>query len=860
MYETLRKLLSGTEFSVLESFEIPSRPAIYAEIPPFLFDSQIGPYLASSEFRLWAHQAHALDMLGRDDNVVISTGTASGKSLVFRALALHKTLCDPSSRTLVFYPLKALAADQIRGWQEMAHALGLSEDTIGRIDGSVPFNERDDILRHARIVVMTPDVCHAWLMSRLATPAIKSFVRELSTLVMDEAHTLEGVFGSNFAFLVRRLIAVRNRLLDNEADVRPLQIVAATATIANPAEHLKQLTGSEFSVIDDEANGAPQHERMVAHVASAKDEESLIAKELQRRVLTEGRDGGFITFVDSRKGVETLAITNQQEEADLSEDPAVLPYRAGYDNEDRQRIEERLQSGSLRGIVSTSALEVGIDLPHLRVGFNLRVPATRKAYRQRLGRVGRSGAGAFVVIAPPDAFRRYGTSFQEYHEMSVEPSYLYLDNRFMQFAHGRCLADELDALGTSASLPTHIRWPAGFRDIYQAARPGGDRPPEFDAIAELGGDTPQYGYPLRSTGEINFQIKRNEKSEGFGELNQTQALREAYPGATYLHMAKPYKVAAWHTRTPEPFILVNPCSPARSTQPRIKTWIRTGITSSELIDGNLLRSKNGFLAECRMQITERVEGFVDGLGQSHSYQDLRARNPAMRAHLRNFRTSGVVLCIEQDWFKEESVKTLFSDKWREVFMHEYSVLLQDVGSVATNISVHTSEGGGLRGDCVAVFDQTHGSLRITERLFVEFTHILDRLSVASKADPERECLELIIDRIRKEFSDSSAGPIPPEGRGKELPKGYDMVFTKGSWVCLRERGQMAGDVKIIQPTMMDGRLMYQVEIPPKPRQPLARRWVSASVLEPSGDASSWDYASWNRQTEEYEDPPDDTES
>ena len=443
--------------------------------------------------------------------------------------------------------------------------------------------------------------------------------------------------------------------------------------------------------------------------------------------------------------------------------------------------------------------------------------------------------------------------------MSVEPSYLYLDNRFMQFAHGRCLAEELDTLGTSASLPTHVRWPAGFRDIYQAARPRGDRPPEFDMIAELGGDTPQISYPLRSAGEVNFQIKHNADSDGFGQLNQTQALREAYPGATYLHMAKAYKVASWNLRSPEPFILVKPSSPARSTQPRIRTWIHTGVTSSELIDGRLLRSENGFLAECHMQIIERVEGFVDGSGQFHSYQELRARNPAMSPRSRNFRTSGVVLCIEQDWFKKESVKTLFSDKWREVFMHEYSVLPQDVGSVATNISIRTSEGGGLRGDCVAVFDQTHGSLRITERLYVEFTHILDRLSVAAKADPERECLELTIDRIRKEFSDFSAGPIPPEGRGEELPKGYDMVFTKGSWVCLRERGQMAGDVKIIQPTMMDGRLMYQVEIPPKPRQPLARRWVSDSLLEPSGDASSWELASWNRQTEEYEEPSDDTE-
>ena len=194
-------------------------------------------------------------------------------------------------------------------------------------------------------------------------------------------------------------------------------------------------------------------------------------------------------------------------------------------------------------------------------------------------------------------------------------------------------------------------------------------------------------------------------------------------------------------------------------------------------------------------------------------------------------------------------------------MHEYSVLPQDVGSVATNISVHTFEGGGLRGDCVAVFDQTHGSLRITERLYVEFAHILDRLSAAAKAnpDPEQECLELIVGRIREEFSDFSAVPPPREEEEREkLPEGYDLVFEKGSRVCWRERGQIAVEVEIIRPTMMHGQLMYQVKTLPKPRQPPLLHWVATSRLEPSGDASSWNFAPWNRQTEEYEEPPDDT--
>ena len=471
MYNALRNILKSDDFSVVESFEIPGQPARYAAIPQFLFDSHIGLYLdqrfrqqSTGENVLWAHQSQALATLDRGDNVVMSTGTASGKSLVFQSLAFHKVLLNPASRILVFYPLKALAADQLRSWQETARSLELGEDIIGRIDGSVPSGDREDILRSASIIVMTPDVCHAWLMSRLSLPVVKDFIRALSILVMDEAHTLEGVFGSNFAFLIRRLIAARNHLLRDEADARELQLVAATAAIANPGEHMKCLTGSVFSVIGHEDDGAPQYERIVAHLACPDGEEVQVVKKLHNRILTEGRGGGFITFLDSRKGVEGLVMAsqNQPKNVELDEllgDVDVLPYRAGYDSEGRQKIEQRLQSGSLRGVVSTSALELGIDIPYLRVGFNIGVPGNRKAYRQRLGRVGRNGPGAFVVVAPPNEFLRYGTTFREYHEMSVEPSYLYLDNRFMQFAHGRCLAFELESLDAPSKTPTRVAWP-----------------------------------------------------------------------------------------------------------------------------------------------------------------------------------------------------------------------------------------------------------------------------------------------------------------------------------------------------------------------------------------------------------------
>ena len=867
MYNAIQDILRSDEFSVVESFEIPGRPPQYQEIPEFLFDSRVGDYLTrwSGESglekpALWKHQAQALDALGRGENVVTSTGTASGKSLVFRALAMHKVLTDDTSRIVAFYPLRALVADQLRGWREMARGVGLDENVIGQIDGSIPPKEREAVLGQARVIVATPDVCQAWLMTRLAMPVVRQFISSLSTLVMDEAHTLEGVFGSNFALLIRRMIAARNYLLRDEAKPEPLQLIAATATISNPGEHMKQLTGADFTVVGHESDGAQRYNRTVAHIASPEGGEFEIASELQRRAITNGHDGAFITFLDSRKGVETLAIATQKQLDGLVENPAIGSYRSGFTSLDRRKIEEKLRSGAYRGVVSTSALELGIDFPNLRVGFNLGVPPTRKAYRQRLGRVGRNGPGAFVVVGPPNAFRRYGTSLQEYHNMSVEPSYLYLDNRFMQFAHGRCLADERDALAAPASLPTRVRWPRGFGDIYTAARPGGSRPAEFDPIAELGGDTPHRSYPLRNVGERNLQIKTRSDADNFGDATLSQALRECYPGAVYFHMMRSYEVAAWHTTTHTPFIRVQSSAPNRSTRPRITTWINAGITASDVIENHILKSDIGFLAECNMQITERVDGYFDGrTNEFRSYQELQQRNPNMKARSRNFRTSGVVLCIDEAWFKNGAVKRLVSDELREVFAHEYSVLPQDIGSAATNISVRDSSGKNWRGGCVVVFDQTYGSLRLTERLYAEFEHILERLLVAARSQNDNEletAIGLIQDKVRG-FTSPILNAIPD----LQIPTGYEQVFTKGSRVCHRQGGSSAVDVEILQPTIMDGELKYQVKASsPRPWEPPLLHWIPASAVEPSADSDSWDYAWWNRQTQTYEDPPDEAET
>lgn len=858
MLNVLRDLLAKGGYTIAEDFVMPSSEARYRPIPQFLFESSIGSYLQHSKFGemgLWNHQALALEKLGQEKNVVVSTGTASGKSLIFRTISFHQIMLHPERRVLVFYPLKALATDQLKGWRTMAMQLGLDPEMIGRIDGSVSVRERDEILEKARILVMTPDVCHAWMMSRLSIPLVKNFLTQLTYIVIDEAHTLEGVFGSNFAFLMRRILAARRFLGEKEKKI-PFRIIASTATISKPADHMKSLSGMDFETVTEDDDGSPHYERYCAHVVAPSGEEIQMARILQTELLKHSQEGGFITFVDSRKGVELLARSSQSALEEFLGNDVVMPYRAGYDSIDREKIEHHLQSGLLRGVVSTSALELGIDLPHLSVGMNVGVPPSRKAYRQRLGRVGRSNMGAFLIIAHHNAFKEYGTSFKEYHDMSVEPSHLYLDNRFMQFAHARCLIDEVEALGANSNFIRLVPWPETFWEIYLAAKPGGNIPPEFDAIAQLGGDAPQRSYPLRNIGELNFKIARGEHVEAFGEVTESQALYECYPGATYLHMGKAFDVISWHTSAFHPYIKVKPSSTWRQTKPRIKTWINTGIMPSDLIDNHFKKGNNGFLAECHMQITEKVEGYCDETGE-YSYQTLRQRNPNFRSRQRNFRTSGVLLCIQSDWFKVRGVKQQLADWISAVFCREHSILPQDIGASATNISVRTLEGGGSRGDCLVLFDQTYGSLRLTEQLFKNFPVILDRLRISADSKDEairKDQLYYVqqLEEIYSGFQDFQDTWL--DGEREVVPSSCIRVFTPGSVVFHREAGQLGTDVEVIQPTWMNGQMMYQVRLSSGVKRTTSKRWVSEHVLKPSADADAWSYGWWNPETEEFVDP------
>lgn len=561
-------LIEALNLEVISEIQTNSRPErrrhLSEEISVGTFTESLKQMLGREDLSVWEHQAKAIEHLANRRNVIVSTSTASGKSLVFQIEAIRRLSLDTSSRILVIYPQKALASDQFGRWKRLVQSIGIDESIIGRIDGNVPIYERDVTLSNARILLMTPDVCHAWLMRNVGSGPVRRFLEGLSLVVLDEAHIYESAFGSNVAFLLRRLIAAKKKATRGDLKGKLFQCIATTATVSAPSEHLRLLTGLEFAVVDEEQNGAPHFQRRILHLSGADygaAGEAAVA-DIVRGIMDLPERRRFIVFIDSRQGVERVVRS--------IDDGSVLPYRSGYEAEDRERIEKALRDGSLHGVVATSALELGIDIADMEIGVTLGIPQSRKAFHQRLGRIGRAKPGTFLVIAPPAAFGRLGLTFDDYFRMPVEPSNLYLGNRFIQFAQARCLLEEMEVLGSDmTSLPAGVTWPIGFDGILASARPGAARSREFDFIAQLGADAPHFNYPLRQVGESSFDIQEGPRNDltRIGSIAVNQAIREAYPGATYLHAGRAYTVYEWRTSRGERAIRVGPSKSAAPTKP-----------------------------------------------------------------------------------------------------------------------------------------------------------------------------------------------------------------------------------------------------------------------------------------------------
>ena len=486
-----------------DEITIPGQEVRHRDVPAWLTASPAWPAVKDQTAggQLFLHQAMGLEIVGQGHNLVISTGTASGKSLVFQAPTLHHLAIHPNATAIAIYPIKARARDQVIRWQNMAKAAGLDPAAINRIDGDVrDLTERRQILQRTRLALMTPDVIQQWLMA-YSEPLygrrplrhdlrevqntqynVRRFISNLAFLILDEAHTYDGALGTHCLYLLHRLQQKRKELM---AQFEPLRVIAASATIHNPAQHLETLTGLPFQVVDDRYNGSPRAELTVQHVVG-REPHYEGWRDLQaavREVISEDPDRSYIAFIDDRQLAERAAAGIEAarsitEDAIIVESRDAMAYRSGLMR--RERIEEALRSGDIRGLASTSAMEMGMDIPDLQVGFNLGLPHSVGRLKQRAGRVGRTGPGRFIIMAPRHALQFHEDGLETYWNQPVEPARLYPSNPNIRNTHGRCLAKETDLNGMERTIPSPTdAWPEQLRQTLREIARGDHYAPEF---------------------------------------------------------------------------------------------------------------------------------------------------------------------------------------------------------------------------------------------------------------------------------------------------------------------------------------------------------------------------------------------
>ncbi len=510
-------------------------PAVAAQYVPFptLLDGRLTRAFESRGVsQLYTHQAQAIDHALAGRNVVIVTPTASGKTLCYNAPILHSILQDPSSRALYLFPTKALAQDQLTELQGLCEALAASAgDQIGvfTYDGDTPQDARRTIRAKAHLVLSNPDMLHSGILPH--HPRWAKTFENLRYVVIDELHAYRGVFGSHLCNVLRRLRRICRHYGSNPV------FICSSATIANPRELAERLAERPFELVDK--SGAPRGEKYFVFVnppvvnhqlgirRSYLSETRRIASEFLRRNLQ------LIVFAQSRLSTEILTTYLKD---DFEEGPGgaerIRGYRGGYLPGRRRDIEKGLREGAVSAVVSTSALELGIDIGALDVAVMAGYPGTIAATWQRAGRAGRrSGRSAAVLVAssaPLDQFMVRNPSY--FFDASPERALIDPDNLHILVDHVKCAAFELPFTGGEQF---------GRHDLQEI----------LSVLAEQGlvhtgasGDTtwtnesyPADAVSLRSVSSDNFVIvDTTTEPRVIGETDFTSGPATLHPKAIYL--------------------------------------------------------------------------------------------------------------------------------------------------------------------------------------------------------------------------------------------------------------------------------------------------------------------------------------
>ncbi|MFL6089001.1 MAG: DEAD/DEAH box helicase [Aeromicrobium sp.] len=518
---------------ITHSEELPARPAVVEEWPAHIPD-EVRAAFPETAGALWAHQAEALNELAAGSHVVLSTGTSSGKSLVFQAAglaALQDGRTGPSlegnRRPTVLYiaPTKALAADQ---WRRLS-PLGV---TAAAVDGDNSREEREWARNHAAWILTNPDTLHHVLL-----PGHQRWTRVFGGLryvVVDEAHHYRGVFGAHVALVLRRL-----RRVCASYGSSP-QFILASATMSEPADVAHRLTGLDVVAVTDDASPRPPRRVVLWQpplIGETDVRRSVTAEaaDLLADLVVEGTR--TLAFVRSRRGAELVASATQDllAEVDPSLPSHVATYRGGYLPEERRELEARLRSGDLLGLATTNALELGIDISGLDAIISVGFPGTRAALEQQFGRAGRAGRTATgIFIARDEPLDAYLVHHPEaLLHAPLESTVFDTDNPYVLGPHLAAAAHELPLTEADADLfgPRTLEGIAALEEAgWLRRRAAGWYWTKRERASDLA--------DLRSSGGRPVQIIDTATGRLIGTVDASSADATVHPGAVYIHQGE----------------------------------------------------------------------------------------------------------------------------------------------------------------------------------------------------------------------------------------------------------------------------------------------------------------------------------
>jgi DEAD/DEAH box helicase domain-containing protein len=533
--DTLDELAHEHFDRVVANTSIPSRRASRPVAQP-TFTPRVAERLRTRGVAgLWSHQVDAVEALRAGRHVAIATGTASGKSLCYQLPIVDQVAAGERDTALLVFPTKALAHDQLRTFREWL----VPEVVAATYDGDTPSDERAWIRAHANVVLTNPEMLHMGILP--AHDRWATFLLRLRWVVVDELHTLRGVFGSHVAHVLRRL----RRVCDHYG-ASPT-FCFTSATIGNPATLASRLCGLPVDAIDDD--GSPQAERrfavwqrpLVDGHTGTRGSANIEAAMLLSRFVADGHQ--TLAFARSRKGAELVAAQARgalaQAEPDRSvPSPGVAAYRAGYLPHERRDLEARLARGELGGVVATSALELGIDIGSLDAVVLNGFPGTLASMRQQVGRAGRTTRrAAAVLVAGDDQLDQwYARHPRELLDRPAEAVVVNPDNPFVARAQIACAAHELplthdDERYFGDALDDAVRELV----LDDELKPRGGR------MFWAGREPPAVRVGLRTGSSLECQLVDTD-GRLVGTVDSSRAFHVAHPGAIYLHQGRQYRV------------------------------------------------------------------------------------------------------------------------------------------------------------------------------------------------------------------------------------------------------------------------------------------------------------------------------